>query len=831
MYYNSIVYTLFFLCSISTILQATHIKGEIYDNEGITLPFASIYVQGTSIGTTTNVDGKYDLELDEGTYKIVYQYVGFQQKVEEVTVGKQTMVLNVTLEPIATQLEEITVKAGEDPAYRIIRQAIKKRKYYLNQVKSYSCDAYVKGTQHIKNLPKQIMGQSLEEFRKGLDSTGSGIIYLSESVAELFYEAPQNFREVMISSKVSGNDNGFSFNSGTAMHAISFYRNHVELGDTKLLSPIASGALAAYKYELITTFFDDNSNLVYKIKVIPRNDLGQLFRGDIYITDEDWAIHSTELYTTGKAANISILDTVMFKQVHVFVQDSIRQLFSQDITFQIKALGIRTEGNFLGVFRNYDVVPNFENKFFGAEIVKIEEEANKKDSLYWSKIRPVPLTPMELKEYTTKDSLQKIWSSKEYMDSMDRKRNRPSWTMIFLGYTYQKSHKRIQFSIPSPLSTIRYNTVQGYSVNLNLTFTKSFDEERTSWFDVQGIIGYGFSDKQVRGLGRFRYKFNDITDARLQVEGGRQLRQFNKQNPIKSLTNTFYSLLGKCNYAKYYDDYYGQLRYSQRIFNGLFFISELSYGQRRSLINHSNHSWVKREQDFYSNQPLDFDNPPLDNQPSFSTHEYFQIDLYLRLRFGQKYISYPKQRFYTGSKWPDIWLHYRRGIPLLGGDTNYDYLAMTIAKDDLALGSAGLLSFRLRAAWFPYVNNMEFIDYRHFNGNQTLVAQSDAYLRTFQLLPYYQWSTNKWFTSLHIEHDFNGFIWNKIPLLKHLGFEFVTGFHFLYTPENGEYMEFNLGLDRIGWGLFRFMRVDAVMNYQIGERPKFGAVIGINLSL
>ncbi|MCP4439493.1 MAG: carboxypeptidase-like regulatory domain-containing protein [Aureispira sp.] len=831
MQYSYILYTFLFVLGCSSLLQATHITGKIVDDKGEALPFASIYVQGSSIGTTTNVDGVYDLELKEGDYNIVFQYVGFQQKVQKVSVDNKDIILNIQLNPIATEIGEITVTAGEDPAYRIIRKAIKKRKFYLNQVKSYTCDAYVKGTQHIKNLPKQIMGQSLEEFRKGLDSTGSGIIYLSESVAELYYEAPRNFKEVMISSKVSGNDNGFSFNSGTAMHEISFYRSHVELGDTKLLSPIANGALAAYKYELVTTFLDDNDKVVYKIKVIPRNELGQVFRGYIYIVDEDWAIHSTELYTTGKSANISVLDTVLFKQVHVFVQDSIRQLFSQDITFQIKALGIRTEGNFLGVFRNYDVVPAFGDKFFGAEIVKIEEEANKKDSIYWNKVRPVPLTPIELKEYKTKDSLQKIWKSKEYLDSMDRKRNRPSWTMIFMGYTYQKSHKRIKLSIPSPLTTVRYNTVQGYSVNLNVTFTKEFDEDRTSWFDVQGVVGYGFSDKQVRGHGRFRYKLNSITGARLHVEGGRKLRQFTNREPIQPLINTFYSLLGKCNYAKFYDDYYGQIRYSQRVYNGIFLRADLSYGQRRSLINHSTHSWVKRDQEFYSNQPLDFDNPPLDNQPSFNTHEYLQFDLYMRFRFGQKYISYPKQRFYTASKWPDIWLHYRRGIPLLGGDTNFDYLAMTIAKDDLAIGSAGLFSFRARGAWFPYVGSMEFIDYRHINGNQTILAKPDAYLRTFQLLPYYQWSTNQWFASLHVEHDFNGYIWNKIPLLKHLGFEFVTGFHFLYTPENKEYMEFTLGLDRIGFGLFRFMRVDAVMNYQIGERPQFGAVIGINLSL
>jgi hypothetical protein len=70
-----------------------------------------------------------------------------------------------------------------------------------------------------------------------------------------------------------------------------------------------------------------------------------------------------------------------------------------------------------------------------------------------------------------------------------------------------------------------------------------------------------------------------------------------------------------------------------------------------------------------------------------------------------------------------------------------------------------------------------------------------------------------------------------LPLFKKLGFENIAGYHFLYTADMGEYMEFNFAISRIGWKLFRFGRLDFVMNYKTGTVPKFGMVFSLNFSL
>lgn len=814
---------------------AAFLRGKLVDANGEPLPFASVYLRGTAIGTTTNMDGVYALALEPGEHEIVFQYVGYQSTRKTVQMGEEDQTLDVVLELVPTSIQEVVVTAGEDPAYRIIRKAIRKRNYYKNQAPEFQCKSYMKGTQSVQNLPKKFMGISLEELGEGLDSTGSGIVYLSESVSDIYYQKGE-VKEVMSSSKVSGNDNGFSFNSGAVMLRLSFYENVMELAGKPILSPIANSALGTYKYRLETSFYDDRGHLVYKIEVLPKNKLAGAVSGYIYIVDEEWAIHSTDLYTTGAAINVSVLDTVVFKQTHLQLEDGTWRLFSQDIDFKLQIMAIQTKGNFVGVFSHYNLAPNFPRGFFDAEIFKVEEDANEKLASFWDSIRPVPLSVQESKEYDVKDSLQKIWKSRSYQDSMDRVANRPKIMDLLGGYTFQNSYRGYQWTIKSPVSTLFFNTVQGQIIGIGAEFTKNANKKKRFWYKFGADGEYALADRQVRGTGFFQIRFNEINDAFLHVEGGRKARQFNRNNPITDLLNTYYSLLGKLNYMKLYDDVYGRLLYRQRLVNGLLLQASTRYGRRQALVNNTTASWIPNNpREYFSNHPLDRGQGGFvgtaGEQPSFDTHLYWTAEVALRIRIGEKYITYPHQRFHTGSKFPDLWLRYRKGLDLLGGQTDFDYLEASIEKRGLDVGQVGDLSFKLTGGWFVNSASMYFMDYHHFDGNQTFFAKNGAYLSTFQLLPYYQYSTQDAFGVAALEHDFNGFLWNKIPGLKVLGFEFVAGYRALYLPNQELYQEFNIGLDRIGWKVFRFLRVDFVAGHGLGRGWQFGGVIGLDFSL
>jgi len=116
-----------FLILASYFSFAGKISGNITDDKGQPLPYSSILVKGTSKGTTANGEGKYLLNLDPGSYTIVCQHVGYSREEKTITVGDETVVLNFQLHVQELTMKEVIVKKGEDPAYEIIRHAIKKR--------------------------------------------------------------------------------------------------------------------------------------------------------------------------------------------------------------------------------------------------------------------------------------------------------------------------------------------------------------------------------------------------------------------------------------------------------------------------------------------------------------------------------------------------------------------------------------------------------------------------------------------------------------------------------------------------------------------------------
>ncbi|HJT75270.1 MAG TPA: carboxypeptidase-like regulatory domain-containing protein, partial [Chitinophaga sp.] len=121
--------------------QAGIIRGRVYGEKQSPLPFASIFIKGTTTGTTSNGAGVYQLDLPAGTYTLVCQYMGYKKTEKNITVTDAVQEIDFVLTPLSLQIKEVVVKSGgEDPAYAIIRQAIKKRPYYLNQVKEYTCN-------------------------------------------------------------------------------------------------------------------------------------------------------------------------------------------------------------------------------------------------------------------------------------------------------------------------------------------------------------------------------------------------------------------------------------------------------------------------------------------------------------------------------------------------------------------------------------------------------------------------------------------------------------------------------------------------------------------
>ena len=794
-----------------TTLVSAQIRGNITDQNNEPLPFVNILIENTYKGTTSNDDGYYELNISAPkTYTIVYSYLGYKTIKKEVSISKFPYQLDVSLTEESVSLNEVVIDSENDPANAIMRQAIAQRKANLEKINSYKAEFYSRGLIKIKDAPEKFMGQDIEI--DGLDSTRTGIIYLSETISKIQYLAPDKLKEKITASKVSGNNNGFSFNSALDVD-FNFYNNTIEFGN-EIVSPIANNAFSYYRYKLEGVFYDDRGNLINKVKVTPKRKNDPVFSGFIYIVEDQWDIFALELDITGTQARIPAVDIISLQQSFSYSEaDDIWARISQSIDFKYGIFGINGDGRYTAVYSNYEFNPGLTKKDFSREIVAFEKEANKKDSIFWKAIRPVPLTLEERTDYTKKDSLQVLRESKPYLDSLDRAKNKFKLSNL-LGYTYQNSHKdyRIGFDIPL-IGGVQFNTVQGYAANANVFYTKNYDDFKR-FFRANGNIQYGFSDKRLRANGSLTYKFNSFSNSFLTLSGGVSAEQFNPSNPISPLINSVSTLFFEDNYIKLYDKSYVALNYSEELFNGFRLYAGLSYERRNALFNTTEQTFINDENDAYtSNNPL---NETAFGIAPFETHNIIKGSINARINFGQEYMSYPDAKYNVGNEdYPTLYLGYEKGFGATNSDYDFDQVKASLYQT-FSIKDKGRFRYNLKAGKFFNADDIAFMDYQHFNGNQTHVSTEGNYTNVFNNLDYYAASTNDSYFEGHVEHDFNGFLLGKVPLLNKLNFNLIVGAHLLATPDFKPYQEYSVGIDNIGWGKWRLLRIDYLRSYQSG---------------
>jgi hypothetical protein len=308
---KKITFLLLLFISSSTIAQ---VKGKITDKEGEPLSFVSVYLDKTVTGTTSNDNGDYFLELNKkGLHTIVFQFLGFKTLKKEINIISFPFELNVALEEENIKLDEITISTKDNPANRIIRNVIANKDKNTDKFSNYTAKFYSRGLTRIKDAPESFLGRSTGDFGGGLDSTRTGIIYLSETFSNIsFQKKPKKFKEKIVASKVSGEDNGVSFNRAEDSN-LDLYENSLAVFND-IISPISTNAFSYYKYKLVGTFDDQNGKLINKIKLTPKRKNDRVFDGFIYVVEDDWALYGVDVTTTGAQINIPIVNSLKLKQ-------------------------------------------------------------------------------------------------------------------------------------------------------------------------------------------------------------------------------------------------------------------------------------------------------------------------------------------------------------------------------------------------------------------------------------------------------------------------------------------------------------------------------------
>lgn len=795
----------------AALAQKAYLKGNITDTKGVPVPFASVYENNSRIGTSANSEGEYVLKLEPGKHLLIFKAIGFSQENKEIDL-QSNQSLNVVLKETVYELKDVIVRAySEDPAYEVIKNAIRKRNDYLNETDEFTTDVYIKGLQKLLGAPKKFLGKNIDNLASqlGLDSNRRGILYLSESESKLSYMKPGKFREEMISSKVSGSNRAFSFNRASDIQ-INFYENLLNmegLSARPFVSPIADNALFYYKYRLLGTSIE-NGELINKIELIPKRAADPVFRGVIYILEDSWRIHSADLYLT-KEANINFVDTLNIRQEFIPLNSKVWMPSSVRYDFIGGFLGFDFGGYYIALFKNYDLKPKLDKNDF-KEVLKISREVNKKDTAYWKQTRPIPLTDEEQIDYTKKEVLALKRESKVYLDSLDKVNNKfkPISFIIGSGYNLRNRFNKEYFQYGSMINSLFYNTVEGFGINYKVSYAKQIDSLTNKYIRYSGKLRYGLSSEKFYPSFSTTVPFKN---ASILFNVGSDVLNLSDQESVSQLGNTVNSLFYELNLLKLYETKFINLTYSRPL-GSVETSLMVELANRKSLLNTSTYTIRDLERrEFTSNNPFN----PGNDLPLFLENQSLKIKLRASYAFSNTYASYPAGKFYTPSNYPRLGINYEKGIKgILGSDTDYDQLSMDLTKSNLKLGLFGNSSFLIGAGKFLNNNNIYYVDYKHFMGNQTLGYTPK--LNSFLYLDYYNFSTAEQYFEGHLEHNFSGFLINKIPVLRKLKLKELVGFNYLSTPALSNYSEFYFG-----FGFFN-LRALYGWSYQNGKRMDVG---------
>jgi hypothetical protein len=832
--YKSILMLFILLTSVLwSYAQSTVVNGTVTDAKTkAPLPFVTVVFAGSTDGISTDNQGKFHITTSASYSQIKISFVGYKTAIRAIEPGK-VQTVNAALTEENQQLSEVVIKSDKkaryrnknNPAVELIRQVIAHKD--KNRLENYDYAEYRQYELmnfYLSNLSEKFKSKRVFKNYQFLfqeqDSTAIGgknllPIYMEEKLSQNYYrKSPYTKKQIIEANKQVKYDETFVDNQGLSAYFnrmyqdINIYDNNISLVTNQLLSPIADHAPDFYKFFITDTLKDQSPQLI-ELSFTPRNTTDMLFEGKLYVTmDGNYAIENA-LLTVNKHINLNFVRQMQTTLSFEKNSDDKYHLSQSDLKMEF-GLNKNKGGGIYGerkvILNNYSVnKPRPEQTYAGPAQVMAMNSANK-DDRYWLKSRPDTLDADKASIYKNIDSLQTIPSVKRTMDLV---------TLLLAGY---KNFGPFEMG---PASTFySFNPVEGFRARLGGRTTPSLSKRY--YFETYGA--YGTKDQRFKYFLSSTYSLNNksiyafpqnylrasfqhdtkIPGQELQfVQEDNFLLSFKRGNNDMWLYNDIFRL----DYVHEYDNHFsyklGFKKWDQSPAGALYF------------------------QNFIGNS--------LNNVNTVRTTE-----LSLELRYA------PHETFYQGKiyrvpiidRFPIFTLRYNQGFKdLFGGSYNYKNVTGNIEKR-FYLSQLGYTDVIVEGNYIFGRVPFPLLDIHH--ANQTYSLQLDSYnLMNFQEF------VSDHYASINIDHNFNGFFFNKVPLLKKLKLREIvdfkalwggvrsennpannpsllrfpsssTGVPITYALNKGPYMEGSVGIGNI----FKLVRVDLVRRFSYLDHPE-----------
>lgn len=444
----------------------------VYDND-TKEPIAFVkVVPSSSSPQLTDIDGRVVLDIEQSSS---FHFSHYDYKDTVIVANELKSDYSVYMVPDAQAYDEVVIVPGENPAHRIIRNAINRRKEndpLRNNSFSYnSFSRFVMTGEPSKPFSRDTITDSamLEE----IDFFERQHVFLVESSSKRLFSPPNFDKEVVTAYKVSGFKDPLFATFVNQLQSFSFYDNLFSIMGKDYVNPIAPGGIRRYLYILEDTLFHEKDT-TYIIKFQPRKGKNfDALKGYLHVHTNGWALERViaEPVIQQEEFPLSIL------QEYKLIND--QKWFPYNISTTVTFTGLSsTHHKVLGKSNLYIDSVEFDvpvEKRFNAIKMEVSKDAEN-DTIELSKARKTEWTDKEKETYHFVDSVSEKYNLERYLDAAK-----------FLA-TGEIPIKFLSIPVKRLLG---FNNIEGYRLGFGL----KTNDRLARWFSTGGYFAYGFRDE------------------------------------------------------------------------------------------------------------------------------------------------------------------------------------------------------------------------------------------------------------------------------------------------------------------------------------------------
>lgn len=719
--------------------QVFEVTGRVIDSDSrVTLPFVNIVVNDGPKGGTTDIDGKFFLRSSAEIKVLSLSYVGYESQKFTITAKKQNLIIQ--MKKVEYALPEVIVFPTENPAHRIINNAIAYRDYNdPEKLPSFSYTSYDKMifTPELDSIPEldSLVADTTDtEVREFLDKHH---LFIMETVSERKFRFPDKNHEEVIATKVAGFRDPIFVFLLSQMQSTTFYNDRIRVAEKEYINPISKGSTNKYLFLLQDTLYSGVSDTTFVISFRPfKNTNFEGLEGIISINTNNWAVQNVIAEPAGKKSMISfrieqMYEYILGKQWFPVQLNTIAILNNVSISDSTRGLQISTgvESADSGLYRlpfgfgksyikNIVLNPELKRNEFGSVVVDVNPEATHRDEDYWENFRIDTLSQKEINTY-------------DFVDSVSKEANLDKTAKTFESLMTGKiPWGRIDFDINRFL---KYNQYEGLAVGVGI----HTNERISQAFRVGGFVRYGIGDNAFKYGGDLTLVLNHNSEFEIflgymkDVTETSGIRFFDDKPGFFKPDYFREFLIRKMDKTEMVEANIGFriLNYAKLNFGLIKSGKEATDDYRYRIANESVNVYLNR-------------------------FDFTEVRIGLRYAYGEKFIQNMRKKLSMGTDYPILWLQYTRGFRgLLEGDFDDDRIDLKIEKS-FYTKYIGKTSFKLAGGYIdsdiPYTNL--------YNGNEAYRTFTIFADNSFATMRMNEFLSNK-YAALYFTHDFENLLY------------------------------------------------------------------------